>query len=117
MRISDWSSDVCSSDLLEIEGRIVLHAANDGGHFLLALRLDALDEVGAPLLIEERIFAVMPRPHSAARGIDKLMGARDDAARRQFGKPAFPARQHARTDARAPRRWGLRPREIGRAHV
>src|SRR3546814_4124173 len=52
MRISDWSSDVCSSDLLHIAGvgrRAVEHLARkaDAAHFLGAQRIFQVGEAGA----------------------------------------------------------------------
>src|SRR3546814_7428772 len=45
MRISDWSSDVCSSDLVRLLGRSALHACNDLGGDLLRREAEILVEV------------------------------------------------------------------------
>src|SRR3546814_994692 len=37
MRISDWISDVCSSDLPDFLGIVLDRAADDAGHVLIAL--------------------------------------------------------------------------------
>src|SRR3546814_15016697 len=68
MRISDWSSDVCSSDLIE-------HGQN--------LRFE-LDHVGEPLLITEHKFRVKRFPTCGAihRAMD---GVLDLKARHGFG--------------------------------
>src|SRR3546814_6608274 len=86
MRISDWSSDVCSSDL-------------NCRHFLASLRLYALDEIGASLLVEERIFPVVSRPHSASSGIDQFMRAANNRSRCQFGQAVLSPSQYIRTKA------------------
>src|SRR3546814_6636615 len=49
MRISDWSSDVCSSDLLTemIDGAIARTAANTGATLVIALNYGAQAEIAA----------------------------------------------------------------------
>src|SRR3546814_10746819 len=45
MRISDWSSDVCSSDLQQLIGLIKSHAEGDSDRFFdLAMQLSAAEE-------------------------------------------------------------------------
>src|SRR3546814_14040987 len=53
MRISDWSSDVCSADLIARGGDIVADGDAEAG--------------GAHLDGGQRVAAVMPRPQSQAR--------------------------------------------------
>src|SRR3546814_1822810 len=76
MRISDWSSDVCSSDLVEAERALVaVHAEVVAGvaalvegrppvaHLVALRRLD-LDDVGA--VVAEQLRAVRPAEHAGA---------------------------------------------------
>src|SRR3546814_10891322 len=46
MRISDWSSDVCSSDLSEIDTALQIHRVHAGGHRLHAFANDRLGKHG-----------------------------------------------------------------------
>src|SRR3546814_15550860 len=66
MRISDWSSDVCSSDLRHLDRQLVAHAL-DGG------REDELLGGGAPWLALAQRRAGAERKHEKNRG----RGARD----------------------------------------
>src|SRR3546814_18103280 len=66
---------------------------------LASLRLYALDEIGASLLVEERIFPVVSRPHSASSGIDQFMRAANNRSRCQFGQAVLSPSQYIRTKA------------------
>src|SRR3546814_16798175 len=98
MRISDWSSDVCSSDLLDQIGSaagqlrlelvdLVITLAPFG---LARETLDALDQQPAvPAPIEDGDFALARQPHPEAQEeIDPL-----------FLVPRGPARPHPNTQA------------------
>src|SRR3546814_10859910 len=56
MRISDWSSDVCSSDLQQIDARLVVHAGIEeqvAGHQrrrLLPLHVESDAAIAAPVI-------------------------------------------------------------------
>src|SRR3546814_5014841 len=98
MRISDWSSDVCSSDLGPQEILRLLEAAHLGRGKHLALHqrgdvVDVVEELGDPEqrvqvaqaalalldvgleLVARAAEAVMPRLALAELGLDKLGGA------------------------------------------
>src|SRR3546814_950036 len=51
MRISDWSSDVCSSDLLRIDGDVKMDAASVVNVELGGAPSDALFDVGGDLAL------------------------------------------------------------------
>src|SRR3546814_5565627 len=74
-----------TADPLKIIVWFATHTPHNCRHFLASLRLYALDEIGASLLVEERIFPVVSRPHSASSGIDKFMRAANNRARCQYG--------------------------------
>src|SRR3546814_13558239 len=74
MRISDWSSDVCSSDLEAARARDAQHLAADlvgaGGEFVVAdaglgdergTRLALDDETALMIAVEEQQFALFDR--------------------------------------------------------
>src|SRR3546814_14124055 len=64
MRISDWSSDVCSSDLLRFGQRIEHLAAGEEG---IAVRaLDALDALLGQHLVEQPAGAAVAVEHENA---------------------------------------------------
>ena len=90
-----------AADHLELMLRIARHAAHDRGHFLLALRQDALDQVAAARLVERAIIAVMPPPDAAPRRIDQFLRAVHHRARGQIGQPVGPPGQHAHAQPRA----------------
>src|SRR3546814_10815462 len=80
MRISDWSSDVCSSDLLDGLGFLDLHHHLAGGENLFG----GLDDLGARLDIE----AVVRADPFARAGLDEHAVAVDDEFARAFGGQA-----------------------------
>src|SRR3546814_20728541 len=78
MRISDWSSDVCSSDLVEILGREARAEAAEAGDHLVEDQQDAMAvaDLAQPLQIALR------RYQNAGRTGDRLADHR--GARRGF---------------------------------
>src|SRR3546814_19079982 len=73
MRISDWSSDVCSSDLNEV--RIVagvLHGADLLCH--LGLRDDRLVVIVAATLGEDLVLQMASRDTGALEGAHRMLG-------------------------------------------
>src|SRR3546814_4352479 len=92
MRISDWSSDVCSSDLIDFGTRgdqdqlrgataVLQHvaAARDVGHLRIAARL-----VGKPLAREHQAARPVPaldRGAPAHRRLDRVAGTPDIVVR------------------------------------
>src|SRR3546814_10368769 len=73
MRISDWSSDVCSSDLIEARRRRLLD------HLLMASlrRTVALEEVhGVAVVVAEDLHLDMARRRQAALQQDMLVAER-----------------------------------------
>src|SRR3546814_7698618 len=63
MRISDWSSDVCSSDLLHVQGRVIDLPERRGDSPRFMLRIDA-GEAAAQALIghDVRLNQYAPEP-------------------------------------------------------
>src|SRR3546814_5301060 len=65
MRISDWSSDVCSSDLLQIFADVVAELIDDGAGIQIVGRVRAelyLAVAARGLLVEDVLPAVPRRP-------------------------------------------------------
>jgi hypothetical protein len=84
-----------AADHLEVMRRVALDAADDGGHLLAALGLEAVDQVGADGLVQRRVVAVVPRPDAAARRVHPFLHARDHAPRGQLRQPVLPRAQDA----------------------
>src|SRR3546814_6752847 len=69
MRISDWSSDVCSSDLLEVEALGPVHASGARHVPRVALVLQALEqlvELGGEVGLHQQLVA--PHVHDVEIG-------------------------------------------------
>src|SRR3546814_6493260 len=87
MRISDWSSDVCSSDLVKAEHIVVPDLQRlDAGRLAIA-RLQRGDCPAAVArsraqLIKRGVIALRDEP--SGRGIDRRL--RDERARQKVGK-------------------------------
>src|SRR3546814_7870487 len=114
MRISDWSSDVCSSDLAEVAQRI--RKDREGQ---LQRQLDAL-QAGAGTVDGRPEFELAPR---IAAVDDRLIGGRPRRQQRErqaaVGIGALEAvrKREAFDILREQRHRRDRPRQIGRAHV
>src|SRR3546814_15094894 len=101
MRISDWSSDVCSSDLLDIYDDIdpelrtacedvVLNRDPDAGERLVALaeRYRGSDPVAEKQAAEWREWDVNKRlEHALVKGIDAFVVEDTEEARLQHPRP------------------------------
>src|SRR3546814_17202978 len=96
MRISDWSSDVCSSDLDHIVGAVVAHAAQRVGHARrredvadvreIAVRLieiAPLGEIGDELLAKD-VHAIFEGRH-----LVPLLGPAPSSEARRVGNEWF----------------------------
>src|SRR3546814_1986907 len=111
MRISDWSSDVCSSDLLLAEDAVPLERQRLHGvqHAAVALAVDVLhgELVGAQLV------GALVGVGTGLRHVESE-GHRRVAARivAEVGAEGVPHEEGGRCDGAAARRA-----EIGRAHV
>src|SRR3546814_1348096 len=101
MRISDWSSDVCSSDLLHLERKILFH-----GH-------EALDTDTTPTLEGE--YWLMHNHFAQAEGVANLDKVPEAGALIAIGfaKPLGGVGGYARYIAIAPADWphGVRSEE------
>src|SRR3546814_20403446 len=93
MRISDWSSDVCSSDLLHLERKILFH-----GH-------EALDTDTTPTLEGE--YWLMHNHFAQAEGVANLDKVPEAGAliALGFAKPLGGVGGYARYVAIAPADW------------
>src|SRR3546814_9138418 len=97
MRISDWSSDVCSSDLFERRGRILV---DEGFFHGGALRLPFIEDFG------QRVM-------QAAQAIGEvLVRIAADGAMRHMAQPVALGEDHSPAGGTQ-----TRVEEIGRAHV
>src|SRR3546814_6132508 len=107
MRISDWSSDVCSSDLYH--GDLAVAAVHE---LFRSQCFHHLDFGGQALRIEQHVF--WPHAHGDAAAAD--LGGH--LLRRNIQRCAFGGLQHAVVgyrDRHQVHRW--RADELGRAHV
>src|SRR3546814_14906845 len=93
MRISDWSSDVCSSDLAAAPGRRSRHLPVGARRRRAALRAEAGARAdphrrgGRPARRRARTGrAVRTYPQPARKGIDPEAGGRGRSERRRGGK-------------------------------
>src|SRR3546814_4491286 len=82
MRISDWSSDVCSSDLAVDQDRLGRAADSGAAHLGVDREADRLRRIGGAVDIE-MVDAVEMREHGHARFVlhardEALAAARDD---------------------------------------
>src|SRR3546814_6823514 len=71
MRISDWSSDVCSSDLAVAGGAVI-----DAGHLLAELH----DGLGS------QVLAPLGHPAAVGGGLDAVAPGRERSEERRVGK-------------------------------
>src|SRR3546814_14825528 len=85
MRISDWSSDVCSSDLLDL-GHVLLPQGGQLGGVLLAEALQFLRVplLGGVLLLGESV--VGPSVGEGHHGADELVAVAHRSEERRVGK-------------------------------
>src|SRR3546814_6058055 len=115
MRISDWSSDVCSSDLLDIEA--ILAAARQAGADAIHPGYGFVSENPAFARACEQAGIVFVGPQAEAiEALGNKTAAKQVA--RRLGVPCLPGadeREGASLAAEA-RRLGA-PLKIGRAHV
>jgi len=93
-----------SADYLEVAIRIARNAADDGRHLLPTLRLDALDQIFAALLVQQPIFAIMPGPHAPACWIDQFVGPGDHGTRSEFRNSVASPREDIVCDPATSRR-------------
>src|SRR3546814_10968425 len=105
MRISDWSSDVCSSDLPQLEGIDLLRAVGIGGQRLLGVETAALEpavvrdiahDVGAKFLVERYapggfgLSIGRRRDRAAETSLAHIMRGRDAIDQIRFQHPPGP---------------------------
>src|SRR3546814_16029468 len=100
MRISDWSSDVCSSDLLDGAGcprlaidRVKAHIGG-GGRRMLALSLAEAgrDEAGLDALYERMLAFYADNIAVEKHAFDGCLAALDTLAQREIGRASCKAR-------------------------
>src|SRR3546814_7412077 len=90
MRISDWSSDVCSSDLAVIAAHQGDQEAEDGGLHETGDDVLRLDEVPGVLQVDLRIEAELLGRHDVAAEQPDDVG--DEHQERQHGEAGAEAR-------------------------
>src|SRR3546814_5986370 len=82
MRISDWSSDVCSSDLARDEGTTTMRHGFYGRRFNRSVshRKAMFANMAAALVKHEQIKTTLPKAKDLRRVIDRLitLGKRGD---------------------------------------
>src|SRR3546814_9355835 len=83
MRISDWSSDVCSSDLLSADALKTLHDALDAQRDINR-RLDIANFIRVPVVVRAKIVA------DPARVADEVQAAASKALLDHFAFEAMP---------------------------
>src|SRR3546814_5877021 len=113
MRISDWSSDVCSSDLLSADALKTLHDALDAQRDINR-RLDIANFIRVPVVVRAKIVA------DPARVADEVQAAASKALLDHFAFEAMPlGRSIHASDIFAVLQGalGVVAVEIGRAHV
>src|SRR3546814_15055763 len=133
MRISDWSSDVCSSDLLvdpPIQGALCLAFLDDRRQFVLAgdWENDIADAPGwivdrsAGNLDQESLLAIDQLDvfrdiahHLAFRARSDLMDRLDQQVDHRIRKLSFPRHQINGIKPELTRRYSPAPLQIGRA--
>src|SRR3546814_9923784 len=97
MRISDWSSDVCSSDLPLLEGVVVSGAGAPEGGLEVGAGVGAAEEVAARADLAQRVhrLAVLAEVVAGAEGLhqaelvgvdDELLVGRHQAALQPAGR-------------------------------
>src|SRR3546814_19147921 len=100
MRISDWSSDVCSSDLTEL--RIAgMQASPDGSMLAIllpSLELDLPDQVWLYRVADRKWSAATPKPHLQVLHPDGPVAA-TQALAWQGNTPSAPAASWTHADA------------------
>ena len=68
---ADREMPPCPADHLEVLF-FPIQPPDDRRKLLLTLRLDSVDQIAAVLLCQQRVVAIVTRPHAAAGGIDKV---------------------------------------------
>src|SRR3546814_2825088 len=129
MRISDWSSDVCSSDLLRLSARVRLTwlcADRRHGHVLAALLSgdDRATEIAGERRAETRCLCIVPRPggnrlgRRAILGVVEFLGLPFACRLECIDQPAADAETggHA-NDGERPARLAHGPRRRSEAHT
>src|SRR3546814_19826941 len=84
MRISDWSSDVCSSDLIR-QGLGVVGAGTRVGRLAEVLRIAGIDEADLNTHGPERVGEEVPGAAVEAAGADDVVAAARDIEDHQRG--------------------------------
>src|SRR3546814_8512226 len=92
MRISDWSSDVCSSDLADHAGRAHDNFARLAAEVARDLFHDLLDRLAPAIAGEGVAVARVDDQRAALAALDLL------AAKLDLGRATDVAREHARDD-------------------
>src|SRR3546814_8928171 len=80
MRISDWSSDVCSSDLEMLDEAVAIAVVEVDDNFCVRARVEHMParlEFGAQL-DEVEDLAVEHRPHRACGVVDRLVSRSEE---------------------------------------
>src|SRR3546814_18490317 len=92
MRISDWSSDVCSSDLLQIFADVVAELIDDGAGIQIVGRVRAelyLAVAARGLLVEDVLPAVPRRPEHVHDQAAEVGDLRQVEARNLSQRPEY----------------------------
>src|SRR3546814_4277831 len=127
MRISDWSSDVCSSDLLGQTLANLAHLSRQPPEAMVLAPGSALDMVRASQLMAALIPEIESRAAKLRDELTRLTRLRQGVASQQEKLGAAIARldqerrelafMQAQTNADAEQTAGERAPEIGRAHL
>src|SRR3546814_13018357 len=106
MRISDWSSDVCSSDLLE---QVVVAAVDQGDAHRCPRQRARRPQAGEAAADDDDVRQVAARVPAAVHGASRSRGWRNDAGSRVAKQPMVAAGGRgavpAARDARHTRRF------------
>ena len=88
-----------AADHLETMVGVALDPPHDGWEILPALRLEALDQIGAGFFIQCRVIAVVSLPDPAARRIHQFLDRVTELPDASSRKPVFPVGEEARCAA------------------